>query len=227
MRLDEYTIVFDLDGTLVDTAPDLMRCVNYAVGLAGVEPVAYKALRPAISYGARAMIVRGLELQGRSLTDGEIDRLFRRFIDRYAATISQESRPFPGLIATLDRLEAAGARLAVCTNKLADMSVRLLEDLDMKGRFRFIAGRDTFAVCKPHPAHLLRTIEQAGGMPGKAVMVGDSDVDLAMARAARVPMIAVSFGYCDPPISSHAPDVVIDHYDEFYAALQKLDVTRI
>lgn len=218
----DYTIVFDLDGTLVDTAPDLMRCTNHALALVGVPPVSYETLRPSISYGAKAMIERGLTMAGRSVTPGEIDRLFARFIDHYVATISQESRPFPGLIDVLDRLDAAGARLAVCTNKLAGMSHRLLDELDMKHRFRFIAGRDTFPFCKPHPAHLLRTIEQAGGTPGRAIMVGDSDVDVATAKAADVPIVAVSFGYCDPPVATHAPDVVIDHYDDFHAAMQQI-----
>ena len=220
--MHDLTIVFDLDGTLVDTAPDLMRCANYALGLAGLAPVPDAALRPIISYGAKAMIERGLSLHGQQLTAGEIDRLFKRFIDHYVATISQESRPFPGLLAALDHLEGAGARLAVCTNKLAGMSHRLLDELEMSRRFLFLAGRDTFPFCKPHPAHLLRTIEQAGGDPARAIMVGDSDVDLATARAAGIPMIAVSFGYCDPPIASLAPDVLIDHYDAFPAALQQI-----
>jgi phosphoglycolate phosphatase len=222
--MQDLTIVFDLDGTLVDTAPDLMRCANHALGLAGLAPVPNEHLRPIISYGAKAMIERGLSVHGKQLTAGEIDRLFKRFIDHYVATISQESRPFPGLLAVLDHLETSGARLAVCTNKLAGMSHRLLDELGMSQRFRTLAGRDTFPFCKPHPAHLLRTIEQAGGSPERAIMVGDSDVDLATARAAGIPMIAVSFGYCDPPVASLAPDVVIDHYDDFLAALQQLRV---
>ena len=221
LDLTDLTVVFDLDGTLIDTALDLMRCTNYTLGLIGAAPVDTAHLRPSISYGARAMIEKGLAVHGRTITQGELDRLFKRFIDHYVATISQESRPFPGLIAVLDQLAASGARLAVCTNKLAGMSQRLLEDLDMLGRFRFIAGRDTFPFHKPHPAHLLRTIEQAGGRPGRAVMVGDSDVDLATARAAGVPMIAVSFGYCDPPVATLGPDALIDHYDDFLAALHK------
>ena len=222
MALQDLTVAFDLDGTLIDTAPDLMRCTNYALGLAGLAPVDDTVLRPIISYGARAMIVRGLAVHGKALTDGEIERLFKRFIDHYVATISRESRPFPGLIAALDWLEANGARLAVCTNKLSGMSHRLLEDLDMVRRFRCIAGRDTYPHHKPHPAHLLRTIEQAGGRADRAIMVGDSDVDLATARAANVPMIAVSFGYCDPPVATFGPDMLIGHYDDFPAAVQKI-----
>jgi phosphoglycolate phosphatase len=222
----DLTVVFDLDGTLVDTAPDLMRCANYALGLAGLAPVADEALRPIISHGAKAMIERGLSVHGQTLTSGEIDRLFKRFIERYVATISLESRPFPGLLAVLDQLEASDVRLAVCTNKLAGMGHRLLDELGMIRRFRFLAGRDTFPFYKPHPAHLLRTIEQAGGTPGRAVMVGDSDVDLATARAAGIPMIAVSFGYSDPPVASLAPDALIDHYDAFPAALQQIIARR-
>ena len=220
--MHDLTIVFDLDGTLVDTAPDLLRCANHALELAGLAPVDTNVLRPIISHGARAMIERGLAVHGKTLADGEIDRLFKRFIDHYVATISQQSRPFPGLVAVLDQLADSGARLAVCTNKLSGMSRRLLDDLDMTRRFNCIAGRDTFPFHKPHPAHLLRTIEQAGGLPGRAVMVGDSDVDLATARAAGVPMIAVSFGYCDPPVATLSPDALIDHYDDFLVALQRV-----
>jgi len=222
----DLTVVFDLDGTLVDTAPDLMRCANFTLGLAGLAPVAYEQLRPVISHGAKAMIQRGLAVHGRQMTEGEVDRLFKRFIDHYVATISQESRPFPGLLNVLESLHDQGVRLAVCTNKLAGMSRRLLDDLEMTHRFRFLAGRDTFPFCKPHPAHLLRTIEQAGGTPRRAVMVGDSDVDLATARAADVPMIAVSFGYSDPPVASLTPDALIHHYDDFHAALQQLLAAR-
>jgi phosphoglycolate phosphatase len=220
--MQDLTIVFDLDGTLVDTAPDLMRCANYALELVGLTPVPYETLRPIISHGAKAMIERGLSVHGKQLTADEIDRLWKRFIDYYVATISQESRPFPGLLAVLDHLEGSGATLAVCTNKLAGMSRQLLDELGMSQRFRTLAGRDTYPFCKPHPAHLLRTIEQAGGSPERAIMVGDSDVDLATARAAGIPMIAVSFGYCDPPVATLGPDVVIDHYDDFLAALQQV-----
>lgn len=220
--LHGWTVVFDLDGTLVDTALDLMRCTNYVLNIAELPPVDAAHLRPIISHGARAMIERGLAFHNVRQTSGEIDRLQQRFLDHYVATISQESRPFPGLLSALDQLEARGARLAVCTNKLAAMSHRLLDDLDMKRRFRFIAGRDTFPVSKPHPAHLLRTIEQVGGDPERAILVGDSDVDLATARAARVPMIAVSFGYSDPPVATLQPDALIDHYDDFHQALDSL-----
>ena len=220
--LHGWTVVFDLDGTLVDTALDLMRCTNYVLDIAGLPPVDAAHLRPIISHGSRAMIERGLAIHNARPTSGEIDRLQQRFLDHYVATISQESRPFPGLLRALDGLHARGARLAVCTNKLAAMSHRLLDDLDMKRRFRFIAGRDTFPVSKPHPAHLLRTIEQVGGDPARAILVGDSDVDLATARAARVPMIAVSFGYSDPPVATLEPDALIDHYDDFHPALDRL-----
>ena len=220
--LKDYTVVFDLDGTLVDTALDLMRCTNYVLDLAGLPAVDAAHLRPIISHGARAMIEKGLATHGARLEAGEIDRLWQRFLDHYVATISQESQAFPGLLAALDYLDTGGAKLAVCTNKQAAMSHRLLEDLDLKRRFRFIAGRDTFPHQKPHPAHLLRTIEHAGGSPERAILVGDSDVDLATARAAGVPMIAVSFGYSDPPVATLSPDVLIDHYDELPQAVRTI-----
>lgn len=222
----DLTVVFDLDGTLIDTAPDLLRCANHALGLAGVAPVERTELQGTIGHGARAMIVKGLALRGQTLGEGEVDRLFRRYLEHYEASIAAESRPYPGLLAVLERLEADGARLAVCTNKLEGMSRKLLRELGMADWFKFIAGRDTFPFHKPHPAHLLRTIEQAGGNPARAVLVGDSDVDVATARAADVPVIAVSFGYCDPPVATFAPDRLIHHYDEFPGALQQTALGR-
>jgi phosphoglycolate phosphatase len=214
------TVVFDLDGTLIDTAPDLVRCTNHVLTSKGLPTVEAKVVRAAISHGARAMIHAGLQSQGIDETPSELDRLYRLFLEHYADTIAHESRPFPGLLATLDRLAEEGARLAVCTNKVERNSLKLLELLGLRSRFAAIAGFDTFAVAKPHPDHLLLTIDRAGGDRARAVMVGDSATDIRTAKAARVPVIAVSFGYTETPVRELGPDAVIDHYDEFGAALQ-------
>lgn len=218
----DLTVVFDLDGTLIDTAPDLIRCANHALGLAGVEPVEASVLRPSISFGARRMIEIGLASRGCTLDPATVDRLLTGFLDHYLATIADQSRPFPGLPAVLDELAAGGARIAICTNKLEGMAIALLDALDYTSRFHFISGRDTFAVCKPHPEHLLQTIARAGGRARQAIMVGDSDVDIATAKAAGVPVIAVDFGYCEQPVARFQPDAVISHYAEFFGSLGRI-----
>jgi len=222
MQLRDATIVFDLDGTLVDTAPDLAAATNHALAAAGLEPMAVAELRPFIGHGSRVMLAAGLRHHGRSLSDRELDGLHERFFAFYADHVAVSSRPYAGVPELLDNLHRAGARLAVCSNKYEYLSKALLGQLGLAPLFGSIAGRDTFATCKPDPRHLTGTIASAGGRLERAVMVGDSEVDIATAKAANVPSIAVSFGYTPRPVSDFAPDVVIDDYREFMGALAKV-----
>ena len=207
------TIVFDLDGTLVDTAPDLVATLNVVLTSAGLQPVAYADARPMVGGGARAMVERGIKANGR-LLPAEVDRLERDFITHYADHIAVRSQPFDGVEATLDQLAENGCRLAVCTNKLEWLSLRLLETFKLRSRFRAICGRDTFGVSKPDPTILNRTIERAGGDITCAIMIGDSATDIATARAASVPVIAVDFGYTDIPVAELKPDRVVSTFSE-------------
>ena len=220
--MSDLTVVFDLDGTLVDTAPDLVDTLNVVFAREGLAPVPYDTARILIGGGARRMIERGLTLEGRACTAAEMDRLFADFIAYYAEHIADRSRPFPGLEGALDQLAARGCRFAVCTNKLEGLSRRLLDALGMSGRFAAICGQDTFAVQKPHPEILRRTIAQAGGDIARAVMVGDSGTDIDTARAARVPVVAVDFGYTETPVTQLRPDRVISHFDSLPAAVFEL-----
>ena len=220
--MHDLTIAFDLDGTLVETAPDLIRATNHVLGLIGEAPVPPAEIRPSISFGGRAMVVKALEIRQARLTEAEIDGLVEHFLAHYAENIAVESHPFPGLEAALDHLAAAGARLAVCTNKREGMSRLLLETLGLAGRFAAIAGRDTFPVYKPHPDHLTGAIRLAGGDPRFAVMVGDSNTDLLTARAAGVPVIGVPFGYTDIPMRDLGPDALLEHYDDLAATIQRV-----
>src|SRR5215831_11202606 len=181
------TVVFDLDGTLVDTAPDLVATLNVIFAREGLPPVAYDVARNMVGGGARALIERGLRADGRALTGEQVDHLVKDFIAHYAEHIADRSRPFPGLTAALDALEAEGCRLAVCTNKLEWLSVRLLDRLGLLARFVAVCGSDTFGLQKPNPDLLHRTIAHCGGAAGNAVMIGDSISDVAMARSAGVP----------------------------------------
>jgi phosphoglycolate phosphatase len=216
------TIVFDLDGTLVDTAPDLAAAANHVFGLIGLAPIDTDALRPLIGFGARAMIEAGLRLHGVAKAPGEVDELFHLFVPYYADNIAVASRPFEGIPALLDVLLSAGARLAVCTNKLEDLSRSLLRQLGLEARFAAIAGRDTFDVFKPAPGHLTGTIAMAGGRTDRAAMVGDSEVDIATAAAAGIPSIAVTFGYTPVSVRELGPTAAIDHYREFLPALEQV-----
>jgi phosphoglycolate phosphatase len=203
------TVVFDLDGTLVDSAPDLVATLNIVFARIGLPPVAYDAARNMVGGGARAMIVRGLKAEGRTLDVAEVDRLVSDFIDHYSVHIADRSRPFPGLEATLDALAARGCRFAVCTNKLEWLAVRLLDALALSARFAAICGGDTFGLQKPDPELLRRTIARAGGDADWAVMVGDSITDIATARGAGVPVVAVDYGYSQTPVTELGADRVV------------------
>jgi phosphoglycolate phosphatase len=205
-------VVFDLDGTLVDTAPDLVATLNTILAREGLPPVDYEAARNMIGGGARVMLERGLAAAGRTPPVAAIEVLTRDFIDHYAAHIADASRPFPGAEAALDTLAERGFRLAVCTNKLEWLSVRLLDALGLSKRFAAICGADTFGVSKPDPAILLRTVASAGAAGNAAVMVGDSLADIATARAAKVPVIAVDFGYTDTPVAALGPDRIVSRF---------------
>jgi phosphoglycolate phosphatase len=213
------TIVFDLDGTLVDTAPDLIGSLNVLFAREGLAPITLNEGRGLIGGGVRQLIERGLALQGRTFTAAEIDLLFADYITHYAEHIADGSRPFPGVVAALDVLAARGSRFAVCTNKLAWLAVRLLDRLGLSPRFVAICGRDTFGIEKPNPEILRRTILAAGGDLADSIMVGDSGTDIATARAAGVPVVAVDFGYTDVPVAELDPDRIISHFDALPAAI--------
>jgi len=212
--------VFDLDGTLVDTAPDLIDTLNLLLVGEGLAPIAFEEARNLIGGGVRRLIERARALHGDSSTAEEIEHLYASYLDHYAAHIADRSRPFPGLERALDGLSAAGWRLAVCTNKLEWLSIRLLDALGLTPRFAFVCGQDTFGVQKPDAAILRRTITAAGGQPEAAVMIGDSGVDIATARAAGIPVVAVDFGYSNPPVRELGADRFISHYDDLAPALK-------
>jgi phosphoglycolate phosphatase len=215
-------IAFDLDGTLVDTAPDLIGTLNVVLAEHGHPPLPLEASRWLVGRGARVMLERGFGAAGEALSAERMDSLFERFIALYRARIAAESRPYPGVVAALDQLAAAGARLAVCTNKPTGLSRTLLEKLDLAQRFAAIVGPDLAGAAKPDGRHLAYTVEAAGGTLARTVMVGDASTDVGGARAAGAPVIVVSFGYTEIPARELGADLVIDHYDELAAAARRL-----
>jgi phosphoglycolate phosphatase len=214
------TIVFDLDGTLVDTAPDLIDTLNVIFARERLGPVPYEKARTMIGGGARRMIEAGLKFERRSTNTEDVDRLFTDFIAHYSVHIADRSLPFPDLDTALDALAAEGCNFAVCTNKLEGLSRLLLDALRLTPRFSAICGQDTFGIQKPDPEILRRTIAQAGGDLTRSVMVGDSGTDIDTARAAGIPVIAVDFGYTETPVTQLGPDRVIGRYADLPGAVR-------
>jgi len=220
--LDGATIAFDLDGTLVDTAPDLVGTLNMLLKEEGLPPLALTEARPFIGRGAKWLIERGFQAAGAPLEEARAPELFDRFIAHYLAHIADESQPFPGVVAALDELKAQGARLAVCTNKRTDLSVALLDALDLSRRFDAVIGADAAPAPKPDPRHLTTAVAAAGGVMERAILVGDAGTDAGAARAAGAPLVLVSFGYTEVPARDLQPDLLIDHFDELVDGCARL-----
>ncbi len=216
--LRDATVAFDLDGTLVDTAPDLIGCLNAILLEEGLEAIDLASARHLVGHSARVMLEHGFAQAGRPLDEARSSALVEVFIPRYLERIAEESRPFPGCIEALDALRAAGAKLCVCTNKLTSLSLALLEAVGLDGRFVAVVGPDATSARKPDPRHLLDAIGAAGGTAARAVYVGDSSIDVRAARAAGVPIIGVSFGYADAPVAELGFDAVIDGFEELPGA---------
>ena len=219
--------MFDLDGTLVETAPDLMGTLNVLLARDGIAPLPADEARSLIGQGAKALLMRGFAAAGQPLSEARLSSLFDDFIDHYLAHIADESRPFEGVVEALDKLQSQGARLAVCTNKRTDLSLTLLNALGLSDRFSAIVGADAAPASKPDPRHLTTAIERAGGRIDRAVMVGDSASDARAARNARVPLVLVSFGYTDIPVADLEPDILIDHFDALPDACARLVGTSL
>jgi phosphoglycolate phosphatase len=216
------TVIFDLDGTLAETAPDLIDALNHVLSFDGIDPVPVEAARSLLGAGGRALIQRGYARAGRDLSKERLDNLFNRFLGFYNEHIADKSTLFPGVEACLDRCREAGWRLAVCTNKMEYSSKLLLEKLGALDRFAFVCGQDTFGAAKPDPKPLVETVAKSGGVLARSIMIGDSVTDIQTARAAGMPVIAVDFGYTDVPVAELGPDRVISHFDELFEAVLNL-----
>lgn len=208
------TIVFDLDGTLVDTAPDLLDSLNHCLLSVGIPTIHEGEIRRYVGLGARVMIERAFAAHGKELAEGQLDALQALFIEHYTAEMPGRSTLFPGALDALERFAKAGYVVAICTNKLEALSIKLLTAMDIATRFAAICGADTFAFRKPDPRHLTDTIARVGGDPARAIMIGDSRTDIDTAKAAGIPVIAVDFGYTDRHVSEFEPSRVISHFDE-------------
>ena len=215
------SILFDLDGTLVDTAPDLAAAMNHVLALCGRPPLPVDAVRHLVGHGARALISRGLAATG-DPAPHLVEQHFGDFLDHYAANIANASRPFDGVEAALEALAGEGCRLAICTNKPTHLAEALIDALGWQGRFAAIIGASSVPVAKPDAGHVHATLAAAGGEASHAAFVGDSATDVGAARNAGLPIVLVSFGFTDRPAHELGGDVVIDHYDALVPALSAL-----
>ncbi|GAA4810541.1 HAD family hydrolase [Sphingosinicella ginsenosidimutans] len=208
-RIPFDIVLFDLDGTLVDSSGDLAASLNHVLKAMGRPVVDLETVKRLVGRGGRVLIREGLALSGES-SEALVDEGYPIFLEHYAAHICDHTRPYPGVEAALDALVAAGASLAICTNKPERLTHLLIDALGWRGRFGAIVGADTLAVRKPDPAPAREAIARAGG--GRAVFIGDSITDAETARAAGLPFVAVSFGFADRPAEALGADAVIDRY---------------
>jgi len=218
----DIAILFDLDGTLVDTAPDLHGALSHSLNRGGREPVSLDDVRHRVGRGARALLEQGMKATGGMPEPEVFEALVADFFTYYGDHLSDNSKPYEGVRSALEAFRAAGANLAVCTNKPHGFAVQLLKDLDMAPFFTAVTGGDSFPTRKPDAGHILGTLERMGHTSGKAFMIGDSDNDITAAHNAGLPCIAVSYGYTEIPVRDLGPDHIIDNFDELVPLLTRL-----
>ena len=220
--MPDRAVIFDLDGTLVDTAPDLMRATNHVLEGIGRRPLAMEEVRAFVGHGARSLLTRGLAATGGLPDAYDVEADYKRFVEYYSSNIAQGSTVFPGLVTLLERLKAEGFGLGVCTNKLEGLSVQLLDALDLSKYFGSVIGPDTLGIAKPDPRPFFEAVSRLNLDSPRALMVGDSETDILTARNAGVPVIAVPFGYTPRPVEEFGPDRMIAHFDQAYEAIEDL-----
>jgi phosphoglycolate phosphatase len=222
MLSNRRALVFDLDGTLADSDPDLRAALNEMLGESGARVLSSDEVRQMIGDGSRALVERAIAATGVAIP---FEGAHRRFLQIYEAAPARLSRLYPGVSETLVRLRKAGMRLGICTNKPQAATIALLTSFNIADCFDAILGSDVVAFRKPDPRHLLVTIEQLGATPDEAVMIGDNENDYAAARAAGVPLILVRYGYLRVPPETLAPDLWLDDFAELPKALASYNTT--
>ena len=216
------TILFDLDGTLVDTAPDLAGAMNAVLGRDGRPHLPVAAVRAMVGRGAQVLIEKGFAATGASADPERLPGLVENFLDYYRLNLTANSVPFVGAREVVADFAAQGARLGVCTNKPFDLAEALLRELDFRSPFHSVRGADSAPYKKPDPRHVYDTLTLAGGSHGEAVLIGDSETDVKAARAAGIPVVLVSFGYTETPVTELGGDAIIDHFRDLPDALRAL-----
>jgi phosphoglycolate phosphatase len=219
----KFLLVFDLDGTLVDSVPDLTNALNVVLHERGYANLSRSEVAPMVGDGVPALVARGFAARGGDAA--EAAAALPRYIEFYEANATALTRPYPGVRETLGELRARGYRTAVCTNKLQQAAVAVLAGLDLAGLFDGIAGGDRYPVRKPDPRHLLGLIAELGGAAARAAMIGDSENDAAVAHAARVPLVMMRYGYSRVDPATLGATAVLDRFAELPATLERLGLT--
>ena len=213
-------VVFDLDGTLVDTAPDLMAATNHVLSMLKRRPITMPEVRAFVGRGARKLIERGVAATGDAIDEASLTYYHAEFLRHYEGHTADRSEIFPGVVALLKRLADSGIKAGVCTNKPEGLSRLLLDTLDLSRFLVTIVGPDTIGIAKPDAAPYLETVKRLGVAPPDSIMIGDSEIDILTARAAGVPIVAVSFGYTPRPIAEYGPAFIVANFDEVWDILK-------
>lgn len=214
-------LVFDLDGTLIDSAPDLHACLNRLLGSEGRRLLELAEVVSMVGDGVQVLVRRAYEATG-GVPDN-IEVCFKRFRALYGGALADKTTPYPGVVETLELLREAGHRMAVCTNKPYGATMEVMGALGIAKFFSAVAGGDSLPVRKPDPGHLLGLLEMMGSAPGHAVMIGDSQNDIRVAINAGVRSIAVSYGYRKQPVEELGADIIVDSFAEIPEALAGMD----
>ncbi len=212
-------ILFDLDGTLIDSAPDIRAAINQVMRRDGLPPLALPVVTSFIGNGVAKLVERAYRHQRAELAAGELELKVARFSEAYAANAATLTRPFPGVIEGLRMLQADGLRLAICTNKPSGLAERILESLGLAPFFDCVIGGDSCANPKPHPAPLFACVDTLGVSPERTVYIGDSQIDVQAARAAGIAVIAVTYGYSSLPATGLGADATIDRVDRWFGTM--------
>ena len=222
MPWSNKTVVFDLDGTLVDTAPDLHASLAHCYGEIGLRTVDLPTIRHCIGHGAKAMILKSAEYCGYDLPEATVETLFRSFLDYYIAHIADLSQPFDGIVECLDYCKARGAKLSVCTNKTQILAEEVLNALDLAKYFDSVVGADKASIKKPSPQHIKEAVGLADGLLESSVMIGDSSTDGFAAQSARIPFVLMSYGYLDDRLNEVDCAYTLSSARDLPAALEGL-----
>jgi phosphoglycolate phosphatase len=220
--MSRFLLVFDLDGTLVDSAPDLRAALNQMLRERGHPALSLPQVKRMVGDGAAAMVARALAASGADPagTAGALPR----FLEIYEANAVRLTRPYPKVPETLANLRGQGYRTAICTNKPQRATIAVVEGLGLGELFDGIAGGDRFPVKKPDPGHLLGLLGELGGWPGESALIGDSENDAAVARAAGVPLVLMRYGYARVDVKSLSAAALLDHFAELPEALARLEL---
>ena len=218
-----FLLVFDLDGTLVDSVPDLTNALNIVLGERGYAPLARSDVAPMVGDGVPTLVARAFAVRGGDAA--EAAEALPRYTQIYEANATVLTRPYPGVRETLEGLRRRGYRTALCTNKPQQATMAVLDGLDLTALFDGIAGGDRYPVRKPNPGHLLGLVAELGGSAARALMIGDSENDAAVAHAAAVPLVLMRYGYARAAPETLGADAVIDHFAELPATLERLGLT--